>query len=152
MASKPKPKPKTKPKPKAKPKPKSKAKAKAKPKAKATAKPIDRVRSICKAIPGTTEVPAWGTSTWRAGKMFAMYEDHAHGLERVAIWIKATGGNNEIMVATDPKRFFIPPYVGAGGWVGVVLDSKVDWEVVADLLRDGFRLVATRKMLSEAGI
>jgi predicted DNA-binding protein (MmcQ/YjbR family) len=112
--------------------------------------PLVRVRKLIKTIPGTTEVEAWGTATWRAPKMFAMYEHKMHGLDRTAIWIKAASGNNEIMVATDPKRFFIPPYVGAGGWVGVCLDGKVDWDELAELLWDGFRLVASKKLLKEA--
>jgi len=109
--------------------------------------PLVKLRKVFKALPGTTEVEAWGALTWRAGKMFAMYENKMHGLDRVAIWIKAGPGNNEIMVATDPKRFFLPPYVGAGGWVGVRLDGKVDWDELAELLQDGYRLVAPKKWL-----
>jgi hypothetical protein len=115
----------------------------------AKADPLVMLRKICAKLPHTSEVEAWGTPTWRAPKMFAMYEANMHGHDRVAIWIKAAPGNNEIMVATDPKRFFIPPYVGAGGWVGVMLNGKVDWQELADLLSDGWRLVATKKMLKE---
>ena len=111
--------------------------------------PLVKLRKIFKALPKTVEVEAWGAPTWRAPKMFAMYEDRMHGLDRVAIWIKAAPGNNEIMVTADPRRFFIPPYVGAGGWVGVQLDGKVDWTELAELLEDGWRLVATKKMLKE---
>ena len=118
----------------------------------AKASPLIKLRKLFKALPGTVEVEAWGTPTWRAPRMFAMYEHKMHGLDRVAIWIKAAGGNNEIMTATDPKRFFIPPYVGAGGWVGVRLDGKVDWDELAELLRDGYRLVASKKLLKEAGL
>jgi len=112
--------------------------------------PLVRLRKIFKALPGAVEIEAWGAPTWRAPKMFAMYEYKMHGRDQVAIWIKAASGNNEIMVATDPKRFFIPPYVGAGGWVGVRLDGKVDWDELAELLADGHRLVASKKMLKAA--
>ena len=111
--------------------------------------PLARLRKIFKTLPKTAEVEAWGTPTWRARKMFAMYENKMHGLDRIAIWIKAAPGNNEIMVAADPGRFFIPPYVGAGGWVGVRLDGRVDWAALAELLADGWRLVATKTMLTE---
>lgn len=114
--------------------------------------PLTKLRNIFKRMKGTTEVEAWGTPTWRAGKMFAMYEDNLHDLDRVAVWIKAAKGDNEIMVATDPKRFFLPPYVGPGGWVGVRLDGRVDWGEVEELLADGFRLVATKKLLKESGL
>lgn len=109
--------------------------------------PLARLRRVIKALPESTEVEAWGTSTWRVGKMFAMYEEDMHGLNRVAVWIKAAPGNNEIMVATDPERFFIPPYVGPGGWVGVRLDRKIEWDELTDLLRDGYRLVAPKRLL-----
>jgi len=109
--------------------------------------PLTRLRQVIRTFPEATEVEAWGAPTWRVGRMFAMFEESMHGLERVAIWIKAAPGNNEIMVATDPKRFFIPPYVGPAGWVGVRLDRKIDWDELADLLRDGYRLVAPKRLL-----
>ena len=113
----------------------------------AKANPLARLRKVVKTFPEATEVEAWGAPTWRLGRMFAMYEESMHGLERVAIGIKAAPGNNEIMVATDPRRFFIPPYVGPAGWVGVRLDRKIDWDELTDLLRDGYRLVAQKRLL-----
>lgn len=110
--------------------------------------PLPRLRKLCVALPEAHEVEAWQTPTWRVrNKMFAMYTDHMHHDPHVSVWIKAAHGNNDIMIATDPKRFFIPPYVGAGGWVGVRLDVKVDWEELADLLCDGYRLVAPKRLL-----
>jgi predicted DNA-binding protein (MmcQ/YjbR family) len=50
------------------------------------------------------------------------------------------------MVQAKPDRFFVPPYVGPSGWVGVWLDGAVDWPEVADLLRDSYVLVAPRKL------
>ena len=111
--------------------------------------PLPVVRRLMKRLPGVTEVEAWGTPTWRAGKMFAMYENNHHRSGRVGIWIKAAPGNNEIMVAANPKAYYIPPYVGVGGWIGVRLDGTVDWDEVAELLADGFRLVAPKKLVKE---
>jgi predicted DNA-binding protein (MmcQ/YjbR family) len=50
------------------------------------------------------------------------------------------------MVQAAPQRFFVPPYVGPSGWVGVYLDSVVDWSEVAELVRDAYRLTAPRKL------
>jgi hypothetical protein len=53
------------------------------------------------------------------------------------------------MVRTDPARFFVPPYVGPSGWVGVYLDGKVDWKEVAELMRDAWRLTAPKRLLRD---
>ncbi len=50
------------------------------------------------------------------------------------------------LVEADPERFFRPPYVGANGWVGVVLDTGPDWDVVAELVRDAFLVVAGKRL------
>lgn len=50
-------------------------------------------------------------------------------------------------MATDPERFFIPPYVGPKGWVGVRLDRAVDWTEVAELVTDGYRLLAPKRLV-----
>jgi predicted DNA-binding protein (MmcQ/YjbR family) len=50
------------------------------------------------------------------------------------------------MVRAEPERFFVPPYVGPSGWVGIWLDGTVDWAELADLLRDSYRLVAPKRL------
>jgi predicted DNA-binding protein (MmcQ/YjbR family) len=52
------------------------------------------------------------------------------------------------MIKASPDRFFSPPYVGPSGWVGVWLDGDVDWEELLELLRDGYRLTAPKKLLA----
>jgi predicted DNA-binding protein (MmcQ/YjbR family) len=82
--------------------------------------------------------------------MFAMYaaaNDH-HGAGRPAVWCKATPDNQELMVGADPARYFVPAYVGPSGWVGVWLDGKADWAELALLLREGYRLVAPKRLAS----
>jgi len=51
-------------------------------------------------------------------------------------------------VSTEPERFFRPPYVGGRGWLGVRLDSDVDWEEVAAICADAFRTVAPKKVVA----
>ena len=58
-------------------------------------------------------------------------------------------GAQEALVEADPERFFVPPYVGPSGWLGVRLDMEVDWGVVAGLLEEGYRLVAPKRLLQE---
>jgi predicted DNA-binding protein (MmcQ/YjbR family) len=51
------------------------------------------------------------------------------------------------MVKAAPERFFVPPYMGPSGWVGIWLDRRVDWDELAQLLRDAYRLVAPKRLL-----
>ena len=52
----------------------------------------------------------------------------------------------EILVNSDPKRFFVPPYMGKQGWVGVRIDYKVKWDQTAAILKDGYLLSALKKV------
>ena len=113
--------------------------------------PLTRLRKLCLTLPEAHEVEAWGEPTFRVrNKLFAMHADASnhHGGGRPAVWIKAAPGNQDLMVRTAPDRFFVPPYVGPSGWIGVWLDADVDWEELADLLRDAYRLTAPKRLLA----
>jgi hypothetical protein len=72
-----------------------------------------------------------------------------HHDERVAFWCAAPPGVQEALVASDPRRFFRPPYVGGRGWVGVYLDVPgVDWAEVAELVVEAYRTVAPRRLVA----
>ena len=114
---------------------------------------LARLRKLCLALPEAHEVEAWGEPTFRVrNKLFAMYASagNHHGAGRPAVWCKAAPGNQDIMVRTAPDRFFVPPYVGPSGWVGIWLDKKVDWKELGQLLQDGYRLVAPKRLLRPA--
>ena len=110
---------------------------------------LERVRRLCLALPEAHEVEAWGEPTFRVrNKMFAMYADPAshHGKGRASVWCKAAPGNQALMVAAAPERFFVPPYVGPSGWVGIRLGRGTDWKELGELLTDGYRLAAPRRL------
>jgi hypothetical protein len=110
---------------------------------------LDRVREICLGLPEAIEKEAWGGPTFRVKKMFAMYVDDHHGDGRLALWIKSTAEDQDVLVDNDPERFFVPPYMGPAGWVGVRLEKdRVDWGVVEELVEDGYRLVAPKKLVA----
>ena len=100
---------------------------------------IDRVRKLCLALPDVFEKEAWGECTFRVtgGTMFAMTDNNHHGSGHIAVLVKAPQGVQEMLVTAAPERFFVPPYVGPKGWVGVLLEHEVDWDEVADVLKDG---------------
>jgi predicted DNA-binding protein (MmcQ/YjbR family) len=113
------------------------------------ARPLTRQRKICLALPEAHEVEAWGEPTFRVrNKLFAMFASATthHGQGRPAVWCKAGPGNQEIMVRGAPDRFFIPPYVGPSGWIGIWLDGPVDWRELEDLLRDSYDLVCPKRI------
>ncbi|HYC53207.1 MAG TPA: MmcQ/YjbR family DNA-binding protein [Gemmatimonadaceae bacterium] len=109
---------------------------------------LARVRKICLSFPAAHEVAAWGEPTFRVrNKMFAMYAaaNNHHGAGHHAIWIKSTRINQEFVIRGNPKRYFSPPYVGPSGWIGAILDGRVNWSEVTELLRDGYELTVKPK-------
>lgn len=51
------------------------------------------------------------------------------------------------MVESDPKRYFVPPYVGPRGWIGVRLDApKTNWKVIAAIVGESWRLTAPKRL------
>jgi hypothetical protein len=108
---------------------------------------LEQVRAICLRWPESSEKIAWGGPTFRVrDKLFAMYLDDHHGDGRLALWIKAPAGVQELLIEAEPERFFRPPYVGPSGWIGVRLDGAVDWSEITDFLADGYRLAAPKKL------
>ena len=116
--------------------------------------PLARLRKLCLALPEAHEVEAWGEPTFRVrNKMFATFasaESH-HGAGRPSVWCKASFGNQAIMVKSDPARYFVPPYVGPSGWIGIYLDESPDWREVSALLEDSYRLVAPKRLVALLG-
>ncbi|MCW2883565.1 MAG: MmcQ/YjbR family DNA-binding protein [Streptosporangiaceae bacterium] len=114
--------------------------------------PLDRLRALCLALPETTERLSHGEPTWFVGgkKVFVMFADHHHG-DRLAFWCAAPPGVQEELVESDPGRFFRPPYVGHRGWLGVYLDVRPDWEEIAELVTDGYRKIAPKRLIALLG-
>lgn len=116
--------------------------------------PLARLRRICLAFPEAHEVEAWGEPTFRVkNKLFAMYAaaNNHHGAGHHAVWIKSTAVNQGFVLASNPQRYFSPPYVGPSGWIGARLDGRVNWSEVTELLRDGYELAAPPPSKRRAG-
>src|SRR5579883_2833752 len=105
---------------------------------------LARLRRICLALPEAEERETWDQATFRVrDKIFCM---HIADDEEPALWCKAPPGSQTILVGADPRRFFVPPYVGHKGWVGMRLDSTVDWGEVAELVKRSYRMTAPKKL------
>ncbi len=113
---------------------------------------LEKLRSLCLALPETTERLSHGEPTWfvRDKKTFVMYADHHHD-DRLGFWCAAPPGVQEELVGSGDLRFFRPPYVGGRGWVGVRLvtddGAGPDWDEVAELVEDAYRTVAPARLL-----
>jgi hypothetical protein len=85
----------------------------------------------------------------RGRRILWLVVDH-HGDGRLAIWVKAPKDEQEALVGGDPGRYFVPPYVGPSGWVGVHLDpaSKPDWDEIDALLEQAWRMSATKRAIA----
>lgn len=111
---------------------------------------LERVRTICLALPGTSEKTAWGEATFRvANRMFAMTDNHHHDAGRVAVWCKATILDQSLLVAAQPKQCFVPPYVGAKGWIGVRVDGRPNWNLITEVVAAAWRMTAPPKLVAE---
>jgi len=116
--------------------------------------PLARLRALCLALPEATEKLSHGEPTWFVRKVFVTFAGRHHD-DRVAFWCPAPPGVQEALVGSDPERFLRPPYVGVRGWLGVYLDVPgVDWEEIAELILDAYRMVAPTRLaarLDDAG-
>ncbi|HLH63333.1 MAG TPA: MmcQ/YjbR family DNA-binding protein [Ktedonobacteraceae bacterium] len=108
---------------------------------------LDHLRSICLAYPEAVETGGVGDPSFKVrDKIFAMQ----HQMDgRMSLWCKARPGAQQVLVGSEPERYFVPPYVGHHGWVGIWLDIDVDWDIVADLVDESYRITAPKRLLAQ---
>ncbi|HEY1693912.1 MAG TPA: MmcQ/YjbR family DNA-binding protein [Polyangiaceae bacterium] len=109
----------------------------------------DRVRRICLGFPAAEEKLSHGAPSFHVrGKMFLNFVDDHHGDGNIAVWCKSTHEEQRRLVAENPARFYVPPYVGVSGWLGVRVDEKnADWIELQILVEEAWRAVAPPKVL-----
>jgi hypothetical protein len=83
---------------------------------------IERVRRLCLALPETSERLSHGEPTFFVrNRVFVMFANNHHNDGHIAVWLPAPPGFQADLIATEPRVFFMPPYVGKRGWVGIEL-------------------------------
>ncbi|MGH7353565.1 MAG: MmcQ/YjbR family DNA-binding protein [Candidatus Rokuibacteriota bacterium] len=98
--------------------------------------PVDRLRAICLALPETTEKVAWGEPTWRVrGRLFAQLDDHHHGADHGVAARAARGAGGDDLRGSR--------------WVGVRIDRRPDWALLAKLIEQAYRQVAPPAVLKK---
>ena len=118
------------------------------------AKVLGKLREICLALPETSERLSHGAPTFfvRAKRAFLMVLTDHHGDGRFAIWCAAPEGMQTMLVEADPEQFFVPPYVGHRGWLGVRLDRGIHWDELAGIAEDAYVEVAPARLVEAAGL
>ena len=111
-----------------------------------------RLRAICLGLPEVEERLSHGAPTFfvRGKRPFVMVLTNHHGDGRFAIWCAAAEGMQEMLVEADSERFFVPPYVGHRGWLGMRLDRALDWNELAGIVEDAYAEIAPPKLMEAA--
>jgi len=105
-----------------------------------------RVRRLCAALPQTNEKLSHGEPTFFVGgKVYVMFANNHHNDGHVAVWIPVPPGFQATLLKTEPCKFFMPPYVGVRGWIGIELAAISDEELAAHIC-EAWRLIAPRKL------
>lgn len=115
---------------------------------------LERLRSLCLALPGAEEHESHGRPNFRTKKIFAIYG----GMEKGGS-LSSLQYPQAVLVKVDPhgaeklleeERFFLPAYYGPSGWVGLNLAlPPVDWEEVGELVEDSYRLTAPKSLVAK---
>ncbi len=110
---------------------------------------LARLRKLCFALPGVNEKLAWSTPCFYAGKkIFAMHSDNHHGDGRLAVWLKAAPGMQQLLLETSPEQVFKPPYVGPYGWIGLHLKG-IDDAALSHHVLEAWKLAANKTLLKQ---
>src|SRR5947209_4488161 len=107
---------------------------------------LNNIRAICLALPETYEKLSHGAPAFFIPSgLYLMFANNHHGDGRIAAWCAAPAGMQEELIAADPEHFFRPPYVGPSGWVGINLNTGLDWKSVAAIVEQGYSFIAAKK-------
>lgn len=120
---------------------------------------LDRVREIALALPEVNERVSHGAPSFfvRDKRPICYFHDDNFASDgRISLWCPAPPGAQEELVAADSQRFFAPTPSASGvfrDWIGAFLDpsegDKVDWDEIAAIVEDAFRLVAPKQLIAE---
>jgi len=112
----------------------------------------DAVREICLSFPRAEEVASRGSPNFRVhGKTFAIYCINHHGDGRVALWLDMPEGAQAFYTQMEPDHYFIPPYVGPKGWLGVELNKRLSWTAIAERVQVAYERVAPAALSATIG-
>jgi hypothetical protein len=109
---------------------------------------LKRLTTLALALPETSRELSGSHASFRVRKkIFAYFLDNHHGDGLVAVTCKVLPGENSALAKAQPKRYYLPAYIGPRGWVALRLDlPKIDWSEVRDLLLTSYVLTAPKRL------
>jgi hypothetical protein len=112
----------------------------------ARSSPLEQVRRICLALPEANERESHGAPTFfiRDKRSFVSYMDNHHDDGRLALWCASSSDVQQMLATSRPEQFFVPPYVGHLGWIGVRLDRDLSWGEIAGVIKSAHGVVLAR--------
>jgi hypothetical protein len=113
---------------------------------------LQRLTAIALALPETRRELSGSHATFRVRKKtFAYFLDNHHGDGIVAVTCKVLPKENAVLATAQPKRYYLPAYIGSRGWVALRLDlPKIDWSEVRELLLASYLCTAPKRLASLA--
>lgn len=118
------------------------------------ARPLDLVvREVCLGLPEAEEKLSHGTPDFHVrGKTFATYAVNHHGDGRVALWLNSPDGAQRLYSERDPDYYFVPPYVGPRGWLGIELNQGLSWDRIAQHVVAAYNKVAPKSLVQDESV
>lgn len=119
---------------------------------------LERVRQIALALPGVTERVSAGAPCFFVSNrkpICRFHDSDFAGDGRTSLWCPSPLGVRDELVTSEPDRFFAPTPSSSGvfgDWIGVYLDTTgelaVEWEEVAAIIEDAYRLRAPKTLMA----
>lgn len=112
---------------------------------------LARVRDIACAFPDVAEKVSHGRPAFFTRKVFCYY---GGALKIDGAWVQHP---HSIVFLPDSlerpalladTRFWVPAYLGPSGWLGLDVADGSDWDEVAELLEESFRLTAPKGLIA----
>jgi len=113
---------------------------------------LARVRELASAFPGADEKVSHGRPALFTTKVFAYY---GGSIKVDGKWVQhphsivVLPDAEDRMALLDQARTYAPAYLGPSGWIGIDLDSDVEWAEISELLDASYRLTAPKRLIAE---
>jgi hypothetical protein len=109
---------------------------------------LRRVRRLCESLPRTTEKVSHGSPTFFVDqRVYVMFVNNHHDDGHLAVWLPVLPGSQASLIRAEPRKFFMPPYVGVKGWIGIELDA-IGEDELAFYVCEAWRMIARNKQPS----
>ncbi|MGA2295638.1 MAG: MmcQ/YjbR family DNA-binding protein [Acidimicrobiales bacterium] len=106
---------------------------------------LERIRAHCLSLPEVNERPSHGAPTFfiRDKRSFVtVWMDGHHDVHFAQLWAACVPDFRAHLIEERPEIFFLPAYVAHRGWIGVRLDLDLQFDELADLVEEAYRLIA----------